>query len=327
MALATQVISNSLLRQRERTVDNVKRLYAFVLSLSFANFLREIVDTASGTLANPASHGAAFGMTMSLDVALLAVFLFTAIVYYFHADKFLDIRYAMPAPGVAKPGADNVVVVKWEARQFGWDCLTLILTVIPFAIMSYTLDKGLVGRFGIIPFYAAYIVLLQYSVVLIMLGGIWDRAGRVRRCLFANPTGPGDGATIDEERRHSALNLHWSLLDTVAVLILQRTFWIESKGGGLCGPGATHFMWLFLIVATLRNLLDYFAVWPFLYLSGDPTDGSDRRLLMRLLLRADLTARGGELTKLLTALLFAVSLWVTWRQLYSPLFDILSRCP
>jgi hypothetical protein len=37
-------VTSDTVRQRERTVDNVKRLYAFFLSLSFGNVVRELVE-------------------------------------------------------------------------------------------------------------------------------------------------------------------------------------------------------------------------------------------------------------------------------------------
>jgi hypothetical protein len=346
MPLEKQTIPSDLLRQREHTVDDVKRLYAFVLSLSFTNFLREIFDTASDylpkaasaqpallqpALLQPAQLDPAFARTMYLDFALLGIFLFTAAIYYFHCDKFLDIRYAMPLPNEPSPGKNQVVVVRWQSGQFGWDCLTLIMTVIPFAIMSFTLDKTLVARFGIIPFYAAYVVLLQFSVGLIMVGAVWRRLGRIWRCLLGSPPGDTDDRpTILEERRYSALNMHWSVVDTAAVLILQQIFWFAKKDGGLCGPlgtdAAIWFVWLFLAVAFLRNVVDYFSVWPFLFLSGDGTGTIGCRLIIKLFINSDLEVKGGRATRLLVGLLYLYSLWVVCRQLYGPMFDNLNRC-
>jgi len=74
MGLKTQTIrvNNPIPRHRERTVDNVKRLYVFVLSLSFTNILREIFDTAHGALKDPAKLPGLGGM-LGLDFALFGV--------------------------------------------------------------------------------------------------------------------------------------------------------------------------------------------------------------------------------------------------------------
>ena len=326
MGLKTQTIkvNNPILRHRERTVDNVKRLYAFILSLSFTNTLREIFDTAHGALKDPTKLPGLGGM-LGLDFALFGVFLFTAAIYYFHSDKFLDIRYALPIPGAPVNDPEKeVVVIDWRPGQFGWDYLTLLMTLIPFAVMSFTLDPELVERFGFMPFYATYVVLVQFSVGVIVVGAIWRLIGDIRRCM----SGEADEQPTYEDLRYSALNVHWVLIDSVAILVLQLFFWIDQTGAALCGPlkpgAGAYFVVLFLIVATLRNLSDYVSVWPFLYLSGDGTGAIRRSWSMRILVRANLETRG--LAKPFVAILYLISLWVTWTQLCRPLFDLANYC-
>ena len=152
---------DALFRQRERTVDNIKRIYAVVYSISFANILRDIFMYAQGWLSPPVPK--AFYSGLHLRLVMLLIFISTVSVFSYQADKSLDLRYALRPPLKTDP------MPFWNKWNFAIDIDSLILTLIPFTIMSYAFTPSLVDHYGIIPFFLSYLLLPGLSVVLLLV--------------------------------------------------------------------------------------------------------------------------------------------------------------
>ncbi len=93
------------IRQSERTIDNLKRLYAVLFSLSFGIVAVESMKKI-GVFTDPSAY--AVGPLM-LHVEITISFIFTAGLFYYQGDRFLDTVYAKHPLAPAKPahfGAD-----------------------------------------------------------------------------------------------------------------------------------------------------------------------------------------------------------------------------
>ena len=246
--------SEALFRQRERTVDNVKRVYAIVYSFSFTYLLRDIFEFVQAAINAP---GKAFEQGLQLRLLMLLIFASTVSVFAFQADKFLDLRYALrPEPPATMP--------RWNGSDFAIDCISLIVTLIPFTLMSYSYDKDLMNKAGIIPFFLAYALLLFVSLLLLLVV-------RLKYLLSLITYKPATTVAADEETRYTALTLHWFFVNGIAIVVLMIGFdWLNADHG-LCaasmkGP-PLWFIELFTFVALLRNYVDFATVWPFLYIN------------------------------------------------------------
>lgn len=93
--------ARDLVRQGERTVDNLKRLFAVVFALSFAIVVHGILARLNHVVLPP---GASIPLwRWLLNIEMVAVFMVTAAVFYHQSLKFLDIRYAKEPLSEAHP--------------------------------------------------------------------------------------------------------------------------------------------------------------------------------------------------------------------------------
>ncbi|HVC60205.1 MAG TPA: hypothetical protein VND19_07600 [Acetobacteraceae bacterium] len=266
-------VARSIQRQRERTIDNLKRLYAVTLSVSFATAVGELVATLHDEhwdYRKPVD-----GSGIGVRITLLVVLLTTAAIFFFQSDRFLDIKYGMPRPDRRDDAAATDELPYWGPIGLSIDALTVIVTVLPFPLMAYALEPHLMQRGGPVPFFLSYLLLLYLAVIPIFLGwavGVWNRVCNGIGSFHGLRPG-GRETVLTEEQRSQVLSVHWVLLDSGTALILLGLFWRMAGSGAasLCLPSAHvhigRFTLLFTIVALLRNFTDGLAVWPFLYLN------------------------------------------------------------
>jgi len=238
-------------RQRERTIDNIKRIYAVVYSVSFAYILREILDYAEHWLNSSVSKGFASGLQLRL--LLLLVFTSTVSVFAYQADKFLDLRYSF-----RPPGSPPTHMPRWHRSDFAIDAGSLILTLIPFVLMSYAFKSDLIDRYGVIPFVVSYLLQLGFAVVLLAfvrlkyILGAADRSVRRHAHAVAGPA----NAALSEEKRYAAVSIHWFVTNCWAVIALAVAF-SATGPAPLCGtsmhPPLSRFVAVFVAIALLRN--------------------------------------------------------------------------
>jgi hypothetical protein len=153
---------------------------------------------------------------------------------------------------------------RWNGSDFAIDCISLIVTLIPFTLMSYSYDKDLMNKAGIIPFFLAYALLLFVSLLLLLVV-------RLKYLLSLITYKPATTVAADEETRYTALTLHWFFVNGIAIVVLMIGFdWLNADHGpcaaSMKGP-PLWFIELFTFVALLRNYVDFATVWPFLYIN------------------------------------------------------------
>jgi uncharacterized membrane protein len=158
-----------IIRQRERTIDNLKRLFAMIFSISFGVLAQSVIGKlepilTGDELAIPPLH------TWILNGEMIAVFAITGGVFYHQSTKFLDIRYAKQPLSEAHP------------LGFAFDYAALAFTVAPFFLMAHFLDQKFTHSIGFIWFFFAYLLLIAQGLVLLFLHEVAD-SDEVAQCF------------------------------------------------------------------------------------------------------------------------------------------------
>ncbi len=256
-------VSADIIRQRERTVDNVKHLYAFFLSLSFGNVFRELVeryDQPLKTYADTILQHPMAALQLALPPLLIfAIFFITSSIFYFQADRLFDVRFALAEED---SGTGKKVMAEWKPYPFFVEYISLILQMIPFALMSFAFTKRFPLPSMVTEFY------FSYSLLFII-------PGEVTLCKYVG------NFFRNEETTPTPITVHWLWINSLSLLALGLGFafylgsWNSTAGSSpfQISPLSTlFFCLLFAVVASARNFLDYTRVWQFLRL-GDTTYG------------------------------------------------------
>ena len=256
-------VSADTVRQRERTVDNVKRLYAFFLSLSFGNVFRELVERYDQSLKTYADtilrHPVATLQLALSPLLIFAIFFITSSVFYFQADRLFDVRFAL-AEEDASTG--KKVMAEWKPYPFFVEYISLVLQMIPFALMSFAFTKRFPLPGVATEFYFSY-------ALLFIIPGTVTFCKRVGKFFSTEETTP------------TPITVHWLWINSLSLLAVGLGFagylgsWNFTTGSArveVSPSGTLWFCLLFAVVASARNFLDYSRVWQFLRLD-DATDG------------------------------------------------------
>jgi hypothetical protein len=94
-----------LIRQGERTVDNLKRLYAFVFAISFGAAGLSVIDRLKPLLVDQTAPPRRL-LPVLVDVEMVVIFGLTASVFFHQGAKFLDNRYANSLAGRCRFGGE-----------------------------------------------------------------------------------------------------------------------------------------------------------------------------------------------------------------------------
>jgi hypothetical protein len=240
--------SNELVRQGERTVDNLKRLFAVVFALSFGIVGNGVFGKLKAALLPPGYVAPTW--LWILNIEMLVVFLVTAAVFYHQSVKFLDIRYARQPLSEAHP---------WG---FAADYLQLVITVAPFFLMANSLGPEVTHKVGYLWFFGSYVLLLIFGLILLILS-------EARHSQFVRVRIWGEKIAPEEVERENSLRAYWMAMNSAVLLFLLISFWWASRSGSCPVRGDAGapplFLYMFGIVALLRDYLDFRFAWPFLY--------------------------------------------------------------
>jgi hypothetical protein len=232
--------SNELVRQGERTVDNLKRLFAVVFALSFGIVGNGVFGKLKAALLPPGYVAPTW--LWILNIEMLVVFLVTAAVFYHQSVKFLDIRYARQPLSEAHP---------WG---FAADYLQLVITVAPFFLMANSLGPEVTHKVGYLWFFGSYVLLLIFGLILLILS-------EARHSQFVRVRIWGEKIAPEEVERENSLRAYWMAMNSAVLLILLISFWWASRNGSCPARGQAGapplFLFLFGIVALLRDYLDF----------------------------------------------------------------------
>ncbi len=246
------------IRQSERTVDNLKRLYAVLFALSFA-----VLANGVALKLTSAGEGEAWTLQEILaHIEVTLIFALTAGLFYYQSDRFLDVALARrPLPEVS-------------AWKFAGSYLVNVVTMAPFYLMALALGPDLSrGDFGFNWYLLAYVILIANGLLLLFLGG----AGRV---LLRHRE---SAAEIE------ALTVFWMGWNSLMLLVAVGLFRWFSDRAGLCVAGDVNLpLGLGFVTAVgatilLRDAVDFWHGWPILYPVADTDGGIRRRPALRAL--------------------------------------------
>lgn len=253
------LVSADTVRQRERTVDNVKRLYAFFLSLSFSNVFRELVeryDQPLKTYADTILQHPVAALQLALPPLLVfAIFFITSSIFYFQADRLFDVRFALAEEDAS---THEKFMAEWKPYPFFVEYISLILQMIPFALMSFAFTKKFPMPGVVTEFYFSYALLFIIPSAVTLC----KRVGK----FFRN-----------EETIPTPITVHWLWINSLSLLAIGLGFtgylgsWNPTAKSSLLQVSPSSTLWfclLFAVVASARNFLDYSRVWQFLKLDG-----------------------------------------------------------
>lgn len=236
-----------LVRQGERTIDNLKRLFAVVFAVSFTVLGNSLIEKLRPVLTNPLIPVPAADVWL-LTGEMVLVYLVTAGVFYHQSTKFLDIRYAKHP--------------LTEAHPFGFalDYATLVLTAAPFFLMAHSLSPSVTGRVGFTWFFASYVYLISFGLLLLVVQ-------EVRHLIIPLLR---EAVPPEEVSRERILRRYWLLMNSLILVILLLGFALARVSTpcptSLNSPGRPEtFLIAFGLIAIARDFLDYRYAWRFLY--------------------------------------------------------------
>jgi protein-S-isoprenylcysteine O-methyltransferase Ste14 len=238
-----------LIRQGERTVDNLKRLFAVVFALSFAALAGAAIDKLRPLMTEKVLPPPAL-LSWMLNIEMLVVFVVTAGVFYHQSTKFLDIRYAKHPWAEAHP------------LGFALDYLTLVLTAAPFFLMAHGFSTQVTHRVGYLWFFGAYVLLLGFGLTLLMVSEF--RHSRFVRVRILKET-----ISDQEIQRESTLRTYWFVMNSFVLLVLiavlkAATYYSPCPLSHVNGKFPV-FLFFFGAVALARDYFDFRYAWRFLY--------------------------------------------------------------
>lgn len=229
-------------RQRERTIDNVKRLFAIVFSLSFAAAAASFFESLQYYRFDD-NFLPLEAWNLVTNVEMHVLFVITAGVFYYHGTKFLDNRYAVADSRSATP------------LGFAYDFGTLVLQMVPFVFMAQSLSPKVTNIYGFTWFFASYVFAFMLGLVLLIIGKFRDIFGR---------------DTPDKERQDTEVVRHyWMCMNGTIIGLIGLGFLFSAKYLYTCptNPGLSGdlFLLFFGVIALTRDILDFRWMWPFTF--------------------------------------------------------------
>lgn len=238
MVTTDEEIRRERIRQSERTVDNLKRLYAVLFAISFgvvaASTYEKIQDFEK--LSEISIE------TLFLHAEITIAFIVTAGLFYYQGDRFLDVVYAKEPLAPVGP------------FQFGIDYLVNVFTMVPFFLMAHALAGKFTSTVGFTWFFVAYVLLIGFGLALLIFRDVFS--------LIQKPAA--------ELPAISALKVFWLSMNSLLLLCLVAIYVIFISLGDTC-PANYHdksvfgFPLLMGLLIFTRDYLDFTRGWAILY--------------------------------------------------------------
>ena len=266
-------------RQSERTIDNLKRLYAVLFALSFGVAASATYSKIDSFLGYIHFDWVAIFVHSELTVA----FVITAGLFYYQGDRFLDVVYARA------PIADTSPV------NFAIDYLVNVLTMTPFYLIAHSLDEKFTASVGFTWYFISYFVLIGFGLALLFARDV--------HALVASR------AVVDQNVE--ALKIFWMVMNSALLLLVVLAFSYVRRATHACptnlanGASAVYVAFFGLIIF-VRDYLDFTHGWAVLYPVRSGARSARPRPLIRFFSRPIMRGLGRVLSLLLIAALICV---------------------
>jgi hypothetical protein len=264
-------------RQSERTVDNLKRLYAVLFSISFGVLAAGTFDKLSHFSSGIDSYNWPDFFT---HAELTIAFVITAGLFYYQGDRVLDVAFAKSP------------LQKVGPATFGIEYCVNVFTMAPFYLLAQSLSKALTQETGFFWFFISYTVLIMLGLTLLVIR-------EFLRLIWRQ--------NIAVQLR--ALQLFWLNMNSLVMILVIAGFILARRAGVSCPTrfsfsGFPIFVCGLGIVIFLRDLVDFTHGWAVLY----PTDSSASSSKPLLLIRMLSGERSAHFGRALGILLYAILL-------------------
>ncbi|TGR83018.1 hypothetical protein EN866_34460 [Mesorhizobium sp. M2D.F.Ca.ET.223.01.1.1] len=231
-------------RQQERTIDNLNRLFAMLFSIVFSVAAASVLQKIKVFVMTPGQK--IFDWEVVAFNCLALVILGTTAAIFFHqASRGLDLAYAPSANVTPHRGG------------FLFDYLVIVLTMGPFALMGRALDQDVTSFAGFFWFFVSHEFLILFGLAMLIVG-------QIRHSVIGSKNINPEFTTP-----FVGVQRYWFIMNSAYLCIMAASFCLASGShttNSVCPlmphrSGALFFMWVFFALAIGRNAFDYLPMW------------------------------------------------------------------
>ncbi|RWP83807.1 MAG: hypothetical protein EOR12_30245 [Mesorhizobium sp.] len=231
-------------RQQERTVDNLNRLFAMLFSIVFSVAAASILHKVA-TFVITAGPKVVDWEVVVFNATALVILGTTAAIFFHQASRGLDLRYAQSAKVVP------------HRLGFLFDYLVIVLTMGPFALMGKALEQEITGVAGFFWFFVAHEILILFGLAMLIIG-------QLRHTIFGD-----DNISPEFVAVAHGVQRYWFVMNSIYLFITATSFYLASGSHTSVRScplmphesGALFFMMVFFALAMARNAFDYLPMW------------------------------------------------------------------
>ena len=250
-------------RQSDRSVDNLRSLYAVVFGLSFGLVFTGAYDKVHSALTSLSFEPARF----ALHALVTLSFVVTLSLFHYQTDRYLDVIYRR----------DGLVEVR--PPLFLLDLVRGLLAMAPIFLMAQSLGASAFDQVGFTWFVLAGSLFLLANTLFLS----WPSGRR-----------PGARSEPGDPRLEAidSLRVLWLLLNSACMVLLFGLYSVFRSAGEVCpARGETGlqpaFVAIFCLILLARDMIDISQSWPVLHpATAGPEPTRPGRLLSWLALPA-----------------------------------------
>lgn len=229
-------------RQSDRSVDNLRSLYAVLFALSLGLALTGAYDKVHAALVAQAAFNP---VSLALHGLVTLSFLATLSLFHYQTDRYLDVAYRREGLAEIRPPV------------FLLDLVRGLLAMAPIYLMAQSLGAVPFRQVGFTWFVLASALFLLSNTLFLS----WSAAPRRRGA---------EGAPDQEASRIDALRVFWLLLNSACMVLLFVVYRVFRSAGEVCparGEAGLQvgFVAAFCLVLLARDLVDISQSWPILH--------------------------------------------------------------
>ncbi|MCA6242910.1 MAG: hypothetical protein IM666_03930 [Phenylobacterium sp.] len=235
-------------RQSDRTVDNLRSLYAILFALSLGLALTGTYDKVHAALI-----GQSFDAVSLAHHGLVTLsFLVTLSLFHYQTDRYMDVTYR---------GAGLLVV---RPPIFLLDLVRGLLSMAPIYLMAQSLGAAPFQQVGFTWYVLAASLFLLSNTLFLSWAGVRGKP-------------PSDGAPDAVAGRIEALRVFWLLLNSACMVLLFAVYRLFRSAGEVCPARGEEglqvgFVAAFCLILIARDMVDISQSWPVLH-PADPGSG------------------------------------------------------
>ncbi|RUW94399.1 hypothetical protein [Mesorhizobium sp. M7A.F.Ca.US.010.02.1.1] len=232
------------IRQQERTIDNLNRLFAMLFSIVFSVAAASILHKVTAFVIT-AGPKVVDWEVVAFNGAALVILGTTAAIFFHQASRGLDLRYAQNA---------NVVP---HRLGFLFDYLVIVLTMGPFALMGKALEQEVTDVAGFFWFFVAHEILILFGLAMLIIG-------QLRHTIFGDHNISPEFVAVAH-----GVQRYWFMMNSIYLFIMASSFFLASGSYTTVRScplmphqsGALFFMMVFFALAVARNAFDFLPMW------------------------------------------------------------------